>query len=929
MLEDLREADRKNPRGGFRIGVVPTGGLEGLKGLAAFSSVLKTWSAAEEQQQDEEAAAELGLGPEGAAAAADGAGRVPVKLEPGSSGYQPAGVRVEKAGAASSAAAAAARTAAQAALASTAAPAAPASIAAAAAAAGGSGGSNMLLTGGDTAHLQLQLPLLADGIDAADADLFGGIGLSSSSEDERDNAALLGSIQPGAAAAAAAAATASASAAGDSSEEWEEVEPAAAQLLSGSQPSGQQEQQQQGEEEDRRPGWRERMALRQKFWSTSHGFRLGRKLGDWAAAEELAASQAPAGPAAAAAAAAGTDHHLVMGAAAGPAAAPGGAIAAVIGGALGRSPVKAQAGRRMGQLQGARGAGAVLGSELAGMLGSDEDDAELQAAIQLSLTEAGGKGGAAVGSSSTQRLAACTRSGAGVVEDSCDGVDGQDTVGAAADIVMVVDDPDWEGVEAPAEQPPAPAAAAIAVPQASAEATSEGALGGVAAGARQQGRQLPLQQPASTVHSSSMAASAGAGRAAQHQHQRMLPAVGSSAGPVPAAVPQQTRPCSNGGPGAVSIAALYNGRSSDLLEQLPAAAPSRQQDVAALKRDLMAGADAATMVADGREYPDLHQNQEQHQSRAQLASQDLQQPPVQQEWLQDERRTTSSWVPATADGADAAGAGAVEAAGYPTPAAGAAVDFSFLDQQPASVTVRPILKSPAAAATAAAVPAPPPAAAAAAGLRVAPRAVLKPPKPPAVPSLKVSGRQLQPQEQQELTSAPSKQQPQQQQQADVQPLQPQIHEHQVHQQRQPADKLDMQLPEQPDRWMLPAPARLPADRQTAQDTTGPAGTSRQGQQQEPSQQEQQQPAQQQQQQPVLPHQQQQQPALVGGDGPREPAALVDIDAELANLAAESTQLRSRLTTAARNTATPTQVRLKECALRDLLGVRTHHRPRHD
>jgi hypothetical protein len=69
--------------------------------------------------------------------------------------------------------------------------------------------------------------------------------------------------------------------------------------------------------------------------------------------------------------------------------------------------------------------------------------------------------------------------------------------------------------------------------------------------------------------------------------------------------------------------------------------------------------------------------------------------------------------------------------------------------------------------------------------------------------------------------------------------------------------------------------------------------------------------------------------LVGGDGPREPAALVDIDAELANLAAESTQLRSRLTTAARNTATPTQVRLKECALRDLLGVSTHHRPRHD
>ena len=27
--------------------------------------------------------------------------------------------------------------------------------------------------------------------------------------------------------------------------------------------------------------WRERMAARQRFWSTSHGFRLGRKLGEW------------------------------------------------------------------------------------------------------------------------------------------------------------------------------------------------------------------------------------------------------------------------------------------------------------------------------------------------------------------------------------------------------------------------------------------------------------------------------------------------------------------------------------------------------------------------------------------------------------------------------------------------------------------------
>jgi hypothetical protein len=56
----------------------------------------------------------------------------------------------------------------------------------------------------------------------------------------------------------------------------------------------------------------------------------------------------------------------------------------------------------------------------------------------------------------------------------------------------------------------------------------------------------------------------------------------------------------------------------------------------------------------------------------------------------------------------------------------------------------------------------------------------------------------------------------------------------------------------------------------------------------------------QQQQPQEPAQQQ----LPG----REPPALVDIDAELDSLAAENSQLRQRLTTAARNTATPTQVR---------------------
>lgn len=34
--------------------------------------------------------------------------------------------------------------------------------------------------------------------------------------------------------------------------------------------------------------WRERMAARQKFWSTSHGFRMGRKLGDWGEGAEPA-----------------------------------------------------------------------------------------------------------------------------------------------------------------------------------------------------------------------------------------------------------------------------------------------------------------------------------------------------------------------------------------------------------------------------------------------------------------------------------------------------------------------------------------------------------------------------------------------------------------------------------------------------------------
>lgn len=33
------------------------------------------------------------------------------------------------------------------------------------------------------------------------------------------------------------------------------------------------------------PAWRERMKQRQKFWSLSHGFQFGRKLGDWGQGE--------------------------------------------------------------------------------------------------------------------------------------------------------------------------------------------------------------------------------------------------------------------------------------------------------------------------------------------------------------------------------------------------------------------------------------------------------------------------------------------------------------------------------------------------------------------------------------------------------------------------------------------------------------------
>jgi hypothetical protein len=66
------------------------------------------------------------------------------------------------------------------------------------------------------------------------------------------------------------------------SEEWEDVEPEPAGGGGGgsSGPAATEDAAKNA------GGWRERMAQRQQFWSTSHGFKMGRKLGEWGAGEE-------------------------------------------------------------------------------------------------------------------------------------------------------------------------------------------------------------------------------------------------------------------------------------------------------------------------------------------------------------------------------------------------------------------------------------------------------------------------------------------------------------------------------------------------------------------------------------------------------------------------------------------------------------------
>lgn len=69
---------------------------------------------------------------------------------------------------------------------------------------------------------------------------------------------------------------------------WEDVDAPA-----GAAPPGSQPQQQEAEH------WRARAAQRQRYWSLSHGFKLGSKLGDWSKADHDAADAAEAAEAAA------------------------------------------------------------------------------------------------------------------------------------------------------------------------------------------------------------------------------------------------------------------------------------------------------------------------------------------------------------------------------------------------------------------------------------------------------------------------------------------------------------------------------------------------------------------------------------------------------------------------------------------------------
>eukprot|EP00775_Hariotina_reticulata_P011343 gene11343-11492_t len=131
------------------------------------------------------------------------------------------------------------------------------------------------------------------------------------------------------------------------------------------------------------PAWKERMALRHKFWSTSHGFKLGRKLGEWAAAEDTEAAAAPPavrGP-------------PVGGLQSLQAAAAGGAkvVAAVVAGGLHRSPVKLSRGqlRRAAGVTGAAAAAAGGGGDASRPSSdSEEYNEDLQQAIQMSLVDA-------------------------------------------------------------------------------------------------------------------------------------------------------------------------------------------------------------------------------------------------------------------------------------------------------------------------------------------------------------------------------------------------------------------------------------------------------------------------------------------------------------------------------------------------------------
>lgn len=894
LLEDLREAERKDPRSGFKIGVVPKGGVEGLKGLAAFTSVLKTWSTAtdqEQQQQEGNAAAHAepviaqssGVGRMGSGTAAAGAVKVEQGLgafaAPGSS--QPAGGSQQLPPAAAAAPGAGTSAAAHTwPVAAGAAPAAAHASASAVFAAPAAGAATAgahgppAATSGPASGLQLQLPLLDSGLvdmqaAAADAALFGGMGLSSSEGD--DDEAMMESHSPLGTARAVSTAAGLGGAAGnaaaqDSSEDWEDVEPIVTSPLE-QQPQEAHHQQdhpqeQEGDEEQEQQqalgkphGWRERMALRQKFWSNSHGFRLGRKLGDWAAAEEVAASQAGAAPAAA-----------VAGGTAGAAAAAGGVVAAVIGGAVGRSPVKPQVARRIAQLgQAGRG---VCEPEVLAVLGSDDEaDAQLQAAIQLSLADAGP-----------------TAASAEVMHAGGAGP-------SSSDVVAISDDDreEWEDVEdaLPTATTGAAGVAASAQEPAAARVLQEAADGPIEPTQQVQDTTTMLQQqpqggPATQQQTATASALAGEGVA----HANNSSAAAASAELSSSAIPASS-----------TLAALYNGRSQQLLEQYPAVAARQPEAVASIRRDLLAAADVTAAAAEAREYPLPQAEQQAMPAQQETAQQQQRQAPQPDRSPPAKADTELAPVVATGssglrDSAEAAGSDAAAAAGAAAGASPAAADFSFLDQQPMLLTDRSACKSAAAPA----VNRPP------LGVRAA-STMLRPPAP-----LKLAGPVLStpppPQQQQQPQQPGQEQAPAglaAVQRQDVQPQEDPLaqqplpkQKHQLQQQQQ--HSLSVDAPAQP---VVQAAAEGQQDAQQMPPPPARAVSSRQAQQLAGAQQLQQAA-------PQLSTAQHGRQAHPEADH-RSAAPAVDVDAELANLADESTQLRSRLTTAARNTATPTQV----------------------